>query len=49
MIGLLVLAIATFTTAAMLSAAQRVDQVVAEQQDNAGIPPWIKFDLDNWR
>jgi hypothetical protein len=49
MIGLLVLAIGTFATAAMLSAAQHVDQVVTEQQDDAGIPPWITLDLDNWR
>ena len=48
MIGLLALAIATFGTAAILSAAQHVDQVVTEQQD-AGIPPWIKLDWDNWR
>jgi hypothetical protein len=48
-IGLLALTIATFGTAAMLSAAQHVDQVVTEQQDDAGIPPWIKLDWDNWR
>ena len=49
MIGLLALAIATFGTAAMLSAAQHVDQVVTEQRDDASIPPWIKLDWDNWR
>ena len=45
----LVLAIATFATAAMLSATQHVDQVMTEQQNDAGTPRWIKLDLDNWR
>ena len=37
------LAVAAFATAAMLSATQHIDQVVTEQQDNAGIPPWVYF------
>ena len=47
MVGLLVLAISVFTTTAIRSAAQHVGQVATEQQDNAGIAPWIKVDFDN--
>lgn len=47
MIGLLVLSIG-ICGVAMLSAAQHMDQVVVEETD-MGIPPWVHYDIDNWR
>jgi hypothetical protein len=47
-VGLLVLAIAVFTTTAIRSAAQHIDQLATEQQDSAGIPPWVTADFNNW-
>jgi hypothetical protein len=47
-VGLLVLGIAVFTTTAILPAAQHINQVATEQQDNDGIPPWVTADFNNW-